>query len=649
MSIWRQKILNDFQEPVSPLTLVSDPDRLLLDEVLINEFQQRRIELIDYQDAVAFRCLYEQNYRTALMTGNTRLLVRTEDETEAVFPYDLLEVGRFLSYRITAFFSRLSASVIRQLGTVYLDELFAVAGDYQSAESNAETCDFILRRIFKIAVETIDNEAELLKLLLSKHYQEQNYPDLLEDYLIEQLSKVSVFKKLPIAELVSSAVFFYHYLQEKWVDYLEKLKNTALRETGTDDFYGTTNEPFEDMDVWRLMDNLFAEGKLQALKGYSPKYIPKWAYPGIVIDPAEDAKKRVDKLCRNIRERLQSSPDYRGWMQMAALWGGVYEQFLKFSLDREQTVITEISGLDKEIDTAFQSWVLAKFGGLKNLPYLPEPVLVHHIPHYLSSKHQGKTALLVLDGMSWVQWAQIRSYLGNKLNCEFEEKSVFAWVPTITSISRQAIFTGEVPSYFADSIDTTTKEPNAWKLFWENHGVIAAYTTYHKGLGRMPYFGWENFWRSTTKITGLVIDILDQFGHHGLQGQSGVYREIDLWLQNGYLEALLHDLRQQGFTIYLTSDHGNKESEGIGTIVQGVLAETRGERVRIYSDRKLRDQTVRDYNLINWPGDGLPENIAVLLAPGNTAFVAKDEVVISHGGISMEETLVPFVQIHWRE
>jgi hypothetical protein len=538
--------------------------------------------------------------------------------------------------------------VIRQLGTAYLDELFAAAGEYQSADSNAETCDFILRHVFKIALETIDNETELLKMLLSQHYRERKYPDLIEDYLVEYLDKMPIFKQLPVAELVHSAAFFYQYLQENWVGYLERLKDAAARESGISGYYGLAVEPFADPDIWRLMDNLFAEGKLQAVNGYSPKYIPQWAYPGIVIDPLEDAKKRVDKVCRNIRERIQGSLDYHGWMQLATLWGGVHEQVFNAGLERDRTVAAEITELEKAIDVNFQGWMLAKFGGLKNLPYLPEPVMVHHIPHYLANKHQGKTALLVLDGMSWVQWAQLRSYLGKKLNCEFEEKSVFAWVPTITSVSRQAIFTGEVPSSFAGSIETTAKEPGAWKLFWENHGVIAAYTTYQKGLGKTHYSGWESLWKSTTKITGLVIDILDQFGHHGLQGQSGVYREIDLWLQNGYLEALLQDLQQQGFAIYLTSDHGNKESHGIGAIAQGVLAETRGERVRIYSDRKLRDQTVRDYNLINWPGDGLPENIFALLAPGNTAFVTQDEVVISHGGISMEETLVPFVQLNWR-
>lgn len=647
MTTWRQKILSDFQAPLPALTLVSDPDRLLLDEGIYQELTQRRIEFIDYQDPVAFRLRYEQSYRRAQEHGEVGLVVRSEAEVEEGFPYDLLATGRFLRYRAAAFFPGLSAPVVRQLGTEYLDQLLAAGGEYHAAASNDETCDFILRRIFKVAVETTVSEADLLKLLLSKHYQNQSYPELVESYLIGRLSGLKTLQQMPVADLVRSATHFYQYLQEKWIAYLDKCQMRPSWEDGRGE-YGMAGEPFENPDVWCLMDNLFGEGKLQPVAGYSPKYIPQWAYPGIVIDPKEDARKRVAKNCKKLRESLQNAPDWRGWMQLAALWGSVNEQVLTFGLERETQVQAEIGALEKELDAQFQPWMVEKFGSLTNLPYLPQPVMVHHIPHYLASQHQAKTALVVLDGMSWMQWTQIRRYLVQKSNWEFEETAAFAWVPTLTTFSRQAIFSGEIPAYFANSIDTTAKEPGAWKLFWENHGVVAPYTVYQKGLGKNPYAGWETLWKSTTKVTGLVIDLLDLLGHYGIQGHPGVYREIDLWLQNGFLEALLCDLQHQGFTVYLTSDHGNKESRGMGKISQGILAEMRGERVRIYGDFELRDQTAREYHLLSWPGEGLPDNMFALVAPGNLALVDQDELIISHGGISMEETLVPFVRVHWR-
>lgn len=53
-------------------------------------------------------------------------------------------------------------------------------------------------------------------------------------------------------------------------------------------------------------------------------------------------------------------------------------------------------------------------------------------------------------------------------------------------------------------------------------------------------------------------------------------------------------------------------------------------------------------NAICWPGFGLPQGYSVLLAGGRSAFVSEGEEVVSHGGISLEEVVVPFVRI-WEE
>ena len=101
----------------------------------------------------------------------------------------------------------------------------------------------------------------------------------------------------------------------------------------------------------------------------------------------------------------------------------------------------------------------------------------------------------------------------------------------------------------------------------------------------------------------------------------------------------------RGFDVYLTADHGNTASTGIGRPNEGVLAETRGERVRIYRDQKLRDQAALEYSSICWPQIALPQDWFVLLAKSGEAFVREGEQVISHGGITMAEVIVPFVQI----
>ena len=131
----------------------------------------------------------------------------------------------------------------------------------------------------------------------------------------------------------------------------------------------------------------------------------------------------------------------------------------------------------------FEKWMLQQYGSLSTLPHLPLPKMVHHIPHYLATQQEDKIALLVMDGMGFVQWAQIREELVQR-GLAFEEHGAFAWIPTLTSVSRQSIFSGMKPFYFANSISTTNKESVLWNTFWEDQGVPRKNVAYQRGLGK---------------------------------------------------------------------------------------------------------------------------------------------------------------------
>ena len=77
--------------------------------------------------------------------------------------------------------------------------------------------------------------------------------------------------------------------------------------------------------------------------------------------------------------------------------------------------------------------------------------------------HDGKAskaALVVLDGLSLDQWVVVRQELARQRpDYEVQQDAVFAWIPTVTAVSRQAVFAGLPPMYFPDSIQTTSREP----------------------------------------------------------------------------------------------------------------------------------------------------------------------------------------------
>ena len=129
-------------------------------------------------------------------------------------------------------------------------------------------------------------------------------------------------------------------------------------------------------------------------------------------------------------------------------------------------------------------------------------------------------------------------------------------------------------------------------------------------------------------------------------GTAGMHNQVRQWAGEGFLVELLDFLFDSGFAVFLTSDHGNIEAEGIGRPSEGAIADVRGERARVYPDPVLRTRVKDRFpNAIEWPAVGLPEDYLALLAPGRSAFVRQDERIVGHGGVSLEEVVVPMVEI----
>jgi hypothetical protein len=134
---------------------------------------------------------------------------------------------------------------------------------------------------------------------------------------------------------------------------------------------------------------------------------------------------------------------------------------------------------------------------------------------------------------------------------------------------------------------------------------------------------------------------------HGMTlGSSGMHNQIELWLKEGFLFGLIDDLITQGYSVFLTSDHGNIEANGCGLPTEGVTADLRGQRARIYSDQQFRGKINEKFlETIEWNPIGLPEDYLPLLASGRRAFVGPANKIVGHGGVSIEELIVPFIRI----
>jgi hypothetical protein len=327
--------------------------------------------------------------------------------------------------------------------------------------------------------------------------------------------------------------------------------------------------------------------------------------------------------------------------------------------DRELSEMNGASGclqaLVRAVDERFTIWARKRYAGLINLPAAP-PVMLHHIPRFMahsllniqSLSPPAKLALLLVDGLSLDQWIVVREALAaGQPRLLFGQNAVFAWIPSITPVSRQATFAGKPPIFFPDSIRSTDKEPALWAQFWVAQGLAPNEVVYTRGLGSGSLDPVEELlFRPKVRVAGLVIDKVDKIMHGMELGTAGMYNQVRQWARQPYLAALLDLLLDRGFGVFLTSDHGNIEAEGCGRPAEGAVADLRGERVRIYSDKILRDKVKNRFPAaVEWPPAGLPDTFLPLIAPARQAFVPEGERIVSHGGISVEELIVPLIRI----
>ncbi len=662
MSSWRDAILNDFVPNVSKLTLVADPDCLLTEEKLALELCGRGFDMIEFSDPVEFRYAYESKYRSIWDRGeHTDLVVvlRLQNAELESLPYDLLQAGRKLSFNLGDLFPNLSYPVIEKLDRSMLDALFeAQIKLLPDRMGDNATKDFILRHLFSIAAELIANEVDLLRALLRLHYGKLKIPPMLAERLIQVLKGHDVFKSWPLSEIVLDDEAFFAFLQERWPIFLSQFCSVnQMREDSPEydlKYPGPVRLPFDHQDIKVYIDNLFLDGKLTPVEVTDIEVeAGSWVRSGIAAPSTDNGMLRISRLFDLVEKELPTAEArYSDWTVFALKWAELSSLVHCGNSTEYQSRLRKIGD---SLNTIFAAWLADHYSSLINLPPT-NPAMLHHVPRRLArdieDSGSSRVALVVVDGLALDQWVTIRQFLQKKdANLVMRESAIFAWIPTLTSVSRQSIFSGKPPLYFPSSINSTDSDEKLWKQFWEGHGLSRQDVVYQRGLGDGDAVGVLdsaiNPWK--TKVVGLVVDKVDRIMHGMQLGSAGMHNQIKQWCSAGFLSALVGQLLNYGYEVWLTADHGNIQCDGKGSPSEGVIAGTRGERVRVYPTPELRAQVVGDFPFAHeWQPVGLPADYFPLVAGGRDAFVNLGDTIVGHGGIAIEEVIVPFVKFESR-
>ena len=671
MNNWRDHILNEFTPQLSRLTLVADPDGLVLEEGVLTGIRERGFELIPFEDHIAFRYAYESKFRSKWDLGKQTDLVvvlRSPEDDLNSLPYDLLQAGRKLFFSIGELFPNLSYPIVSTLDKGYLDKLYQAQTQYNPDRlSDNSTKDFILRHVFEIAPELIKEPSHLLRDLLRRHYRGQHIPDTIDQRFIQILRQKDIFKDWPVEVIIPDKELFFKFLQERWPLFIKEFKKESCIKENYESYglkiSGPPNLPFGHDDVRIYIDNLFLEGLLQPIDyDISSDLAESWIKVGLKQDPEINTKHRIEGLLKTIESSIPTESSRHGeWFHFAYRWSELICLMTQSESSLESQYNQRYLDIRNQMDKNFIDWSFKRYAGLINLPPSP-PVMLHHIPRYLtrfiSRDKKDRIALIVIDGLSVDQWIIIRETIKSKHSeYLFRENAVFAWIPTITSISRQAVFAGKPPLFFPDSIHSTVhaakKEPLLWTQFWSSYGFNKNEIIYAKELKDFELKSNDMddlFNNPKTRVAGIVINKVDKIMHGMQLGTAGMHNQVKQWADQDQIENLFNTLLKNEYKVFVTADHGNIEATGYGQPKEGIISDTRGERVRIYSASSLRTQTRDKFSKsYEWEPIGLPENYLPLIAPVRSAFIKKNKQTVTHGGISIEEVIVPLIRVERRD
>ncbi len=371
-----------------------------------------------------------------------------------------------------------------------------------------------------------------------------------------------------------------------------------------------------------ILDKLFIKKQLFSLsKSETIKEIEKVS-AGL---KSKNPKFDLDEFIERINEGL--TIENIDWHEITTHFGDAISQ----SIGSEQFDLILV--LIKEANEKFQEHIHSKYAQIKNSNPIKRPQIVSKILDYIDFNHkQDEIALIVIDGLSFWQYALLKNRLpGNK-----KEDITFSWIPSITQLSRQAIFRGSSP--IESYKQNPTNESKLWKDYWKSKNFNDFEIQYqHDTINVSNING--------IKRLGIVYKDLDDYMHSS-KDYNDLLKLTENWFGRSKIKETVQELLSKGFRVIITSDHGNIQAKGwrglngkekLGTNKSG----SRSERHLEYSEKGLKDEF-----LDNNPEllDSIVQEEKALYFKNELSFSRRDELV-THGGAHFLEVLIPFIEI----
>ncbi len=646
------QILSHFPGYTHSLTLVHDPDGVLDDETIMATLSERGFSLITETGPILLR---HQVQPLQPFNLDHPVIVITIGPLKAL-PYDLWQQGHPVKLALHTFFPNFSYPILQSLSSYQRWQLSQTPQPPNKLGRQA-SIDAILSHVFKVEFAVLQRPAGLIAWLDSYHKQPNPMPPSLAERLLDRLQSLPLYVNWPLTDLLVDQESFQRFMSDQWQLYLQQQIGQPLAETSKPYLLSfEKNDPLQD-----TLPQLMRSGTLIPVEIEHPERLPNWTRIGVLAPDEDRHIRRVAELLDLLAEQTTplsqlAEARWEQWQTISRLWAELTA--LYYDPDAELTshipdLPQRYAGWQGHLDQAFLTWLQRSYSLLGSRK-LPIPHHLHHIPTYIAHRRRQHNpppplALLIVDGLSLADW-QIIGPIWRSRHPEWhtQERLILAQVPTITAISRQALVSGLRPAHLGDTLTHNRIEPRQWTTFWSQEGLDASACLYTR-LATTQQEPAPELDSARLQAICLVTNAVDDLVHRAGLGTADMQASLKLWLkrESPRLEAVIERLLERGFSLYLTSDHGHTEAQGMGQPSEGILVETRSKRARVYRDKRIAEAIQEGFSeTILWGEDGLlPPDRWSLMPLGRKAFAQFNTMVVTHGGVTIDEVVVPLIEI----